>query len=99
MGRIHYLSVYGANRIEAADTVPDYSACEDFLQGGREFVWVMYEGKRTCMLVNENGIALSLPINRAATEIYRAWPRKKQMDVKDLHIHGNAMVLEDIAIE
>lgn len=98
MKQIHYLSADGTKRIEAADTVPDYSACERFLEGDRELVWVMFNGKRTCMLVNENGIARGLPINEEATEIYRTWPRQQGMNVDGRHIHGNAVVLENIAI-
>jgi hypothetical protein len=99
MGCIHYLSTNGVKRTEEAVTVPDYGTCERFLQGAREFVWVLYEGRRTCMLVNENGIALGLPINDAATEIYRTWPRMKRMYAEDRHIYGNAMVLEDIVVD
>jgi len=50
------------------------------------------------MFVNENGIALGLPINSTATEIYRDWPLRQGMDVSDRHIHGNVIVFEDIAI-
>jgi hypothetical protein len=98
VGTIHYLTADGTERIESGDSAPDYSACERFLGGSRETVWVLYKGKRTCMFVHENGIAMGLPVNVAATEIYCAWPRSQGMDVSGRHIHGNAIVLEDIPV-
>lgn len=98
MGTIHFLAASGESRTESATAIPSTEVCEEFLAGDRELVWVVFKGKRTCMLVNENGIALGLPVNDAATEIYRAWPRSRGMYVEDRRIHGNAMVLEDIHV-
>lgn len=98
MGTIHYLSANGDCHTENATAIPSHEACEQFLVGGRELVWVLFKGKRTCMLVNGDGIEMNLPINNPATEIYREWPRSQGMYVEDRHIHGNAMVLEDIHV-
>lgn len=98
MGTIHFLAASGDSRTENATAIPGAEVCEEFLAGDREFVWVMFKGKRTCMLVNDSGNGLGLPINDAATEIYRAWPRSRGMYVEDRHIHGNAIVLEDIHV-
>jgi len=96
MSTIHYISADGSTRTEAATAAPDVGSCELYLGGDREWVHVLFKGKRTRMLVNENGIALGLPINAEATEIYHAWPRSKGMDVTGRHIHGNAILLEGI---
>jgi len=98
MGIIHYISADGTSRSEEAKAVPDREACERYLGGDRELVWVLFEGKRTGMFVNENGIALGLPINESATTIYRAWPISQGMNVTGRHIHGNVIVLEDIRV-
>jgi hypothetical protein len=99
VGTIHYLSANGDCHSETATAVPGRDACEQFLAGGRERVWVLFKGKRTCMLVNDEGALMNLPINDSATDIYREWPRKRGMHVEDRHIYGNAMVLEDIDVD
>jgi hypothetical protein len=97
MGTIHYFDANGAVRCEeGALEAPERAAACEFVGGTIEHVWVLYKEKRTCMLVHENGIALGFPVNSQATEIYREWPRRRGMDVSALHIHGNAIVLEDI---
>jgi len=98
MGKIYYISSDGSRRVEDADALPDNTSVESFIAGDRECVWVLFKERRTCMFVNENGIALGLPINSTATEIYRDWPLRQGMDVSDRHIHGNVIVFEDIAI-
>jgi len=98
MQQIHYLCADGTSRIEPSSTIPEREICTQFLAGSPEQVWVLFNDKRTCMLVNENGIAQGLPINSAATEIYLTWPRKKGLNVTGRHIHGNAIVFEDIEI-
>lgn len=69
------------------------------MHGLPEFVYVLFHGKRAAMIVNESGLIRRLPVNRMATDIYRAWPRRQQIDAEQIDIHGNAMVLEDIEVK
>jgi len=70
--------------------------------GWTECVWVLHQGKRTCMLVNETGAIQDppLPINKAATEIYHQASRARGRDwVGPPHIHGTVILYEGMEIK
>lgn len=47
-----------------------------------EHVWVLLEGERCSMFVNENGVAKGLPVNDAATVHYRRNTLSHQPSIK-----------------
>lgn len=104
-GRIHWLRVDGGEIIEPADRIPARQTLQKFVEGGIEYVWVLYQGRRTCMVVNELGAVPTdernpLPVNLAASAIYAAASRKPDQPPTGLpRIHGNAVVLENIHVD
>jgi hypothetical protein len=103
-GKIHWLRVDGGEVIEPADRVPARQTLQSFVEGGIEYVWVLYNGRRTCMVVNDCGAIAAdgrngaLPVNLAASTIYAAASgRLNESSIP--HIHGNAVVLENIHVD
>ena len=71
---------------------------------GPEVVWVLHQGRRTCMIVNECGAIEfanrpPLPVNEKATQIYHAARRSFGEPCDGLaQIHGTAIVYEGIQV-
>ncbi|MFP3554209.1 hypothetical protein SB861_26410 [Paraburkholderia sp. SIMBA_049] len=102
-GRIHWLRADGGEVIEPADRVPASHTLRKFVEGDLEYVWVLYDGLRTCMVVNETGaIRMAdrdpLPVNVAASKIYAAANGRLGVAPDSFipHIRGNAVLLEKI---
>lgn len=52
---------------------PSYDELRSYLNGGYvEVVWVLHNGKRAQLIVDEEGSLKNLPFNPKATAIYRA---------------------------
>jgi hypothetical protein len=104
-GKIHWLRADGGEVIEPADSVPARQALQKFVEGGIEFVWVLYKERRTCMVVNELGANHTeerspLPVNLAASTIYAAASRRRNAPPSGIpRIHGNAVLLENIQVD
>ena len=106
-GKIHFMKADGSIRIIEADKPPTGDEMRNFVGGYIELVHVLYQGKASQMIVNEEGATdfmkeYPLPINRAATEIYHNasiargedWPH----DMSPF-IHGDVILLEDVRLE
>lgn len=102
-GMVHWIDTEGGERSERSDTPPTREALRLFVQGEIEHVWVLYKGRRTCMIVNETGRLRSgergpLPVNLAASKIYAAASHHDSRSIVP-EIHGNAVVLENIHVD
>lgn len=83
---------------------PGLTALHDLLRplldGGQpEHVTVLWDGRRADMFVDEDGVQKRLPVNVAATAIYRAaWLRRNPgTDPNSMPaIHGTAVLFERI---
>lgn len=66
-----------------------------------EVVWVLHQGKRTCMLVHETGAIENppLPINTKATDIYHQASKARGKDwVGPPFVHGTVILYEGMVI-
>lgn len=112
MGRIYWIKVDGTEEDIEAD-ISDAKANDDFLKvikkaeeryktGFAEMVWVLHNGQRTLMLVDEFGAqpvmeGYPLPVNEKATELYRAASRARGQDwTGPPYIHGDVVIFENI---
>lgn len=103
MGTLILYRADGAVHTELCpETVVDDRAFLDKLQqlvgGYIEIVWVLYNGKRTAMIVNEDGLSLGLPPNIRGTEIYRETAKLSGHDSRDVVV-GDVVVLEGVTIK
>ena len=69
--------------------------------GTAEFAWVSFNGKRTCMVVNDGAIAeddqTTLPLNEKATEVFHAWGKSQgHKTSKARKVHGTVVMLDDL---
>ncbi|MHB9836813.1 hypothetical protein Q8F57_018430 [Paraburkholderia terrae] len=102
-GKIHWLRADGDEVIDPADRPPQAQTMRLFVEGELEYVWVLFDGERTCMVVNETGaIRMAdrkpLPVNMAASKIYAA--ANGRLGAPDIpRIHGNAVLLEKIHVD
>lgn len=76
---------------------PDSERLAEWVSGEPETVYVLHNGQRAHMIVNEQGHALGLPANAVATQIYWANTRAKGGKVTDYFIAGDAVLLEGAA--
>lgn len=83
MGLIHWMPVEGPEVTEDASEQPEYERLREYVGGWIEYVSVLYKGKRTTMVVNEEGRLNDLPINERATEIYYAAAASQGVDLAD----------------
>jgi len=66
-----------------------------------ECVWVLHQGKRTLMIVNETGAVQDppLPVNNKATEIYHNASRARGQDWEGApYIHGTVILYEGMDV-
>ena len=105
-GTIHWIDTEGGERCEPSDTPPSREQLRTFVKGNIETCWVLYKGRRTAMIVNEDGAIATdergpLPVNLAASKIYAAASAMRGEDYvpRTPRIHGNAVVLENIPVE
>lgn len=104
MGTIHWLRADGTQESEESEQMPQRDRLMHFVDGHIEFVWVAYNGKRTCMIVNETGAMKTdergpLAVNEAASKIYmQTNARPDDYPHYAPRIYGNAVVLENIFV-
>lgn len=110
MSTLHIVKTDGSNTTEPFPAMFDYDRdnkrMREIVGGDIEFVWVEYEGQRTCMIVNETGAIQSppLPVNEWATRIYHTWPAKRDgltlEQARDAYptVHGDVALLENVAV-
>lgn len=100
MGQIVRLNTDGAPVITEAHKHPTLEELQEIVGGYIEIVYVMYGGKRIQMIVNEDGHAMSLPLNREATHIYHATAALRGYRTEH-PIVGDAVLLvgQDIQLE
>lgn len=98
MGIIHYYHADGSYDSARAEKHPPIEAIQHFVGGDAERVWVLFNGTRCAMFVNENGHQLKLQINPRATDIYHEAAKKRGL-ANPYPILGDAIVLEDIPSE
>lgn len=97
MGKLHIFK--SGQPVEVVERTTSLSRREMQAMVGRgtvEVVDVLFNGKRCQMIVDEDGIGKSLPINDAATEIYHAYAL--QRGAMPFPIVGTAVVFEGIRI-
>lgn len=82
---------------------PGYDLIREFvepiLHADLEHVAVLYKGKKADMFVDDTGALKKLPINKAASDIYRAAYLKRYPDVDPENlsaIHGIAILFDRI---
>lgn len=81
--------------IESTHRDPNLEQMQCIVGGYIELVSVLHNGKRTTMVVNEEGACNGMPINRAATEIYHEFAQFVGRDWKGApYIHGDAILFE-----
>lgn len=101
MGVVHFLYPDGASHAVERDQPPshgDLCSTVGIPETKAERVIVLYEGRRTVMLVHGEGQISALPVNREATEIYRAAAVRRGYIADDLPtIAGPAIVLDGFA--
>lgn len=91
-------AVYDGTNKEAGDFL------RKVIGGWLEFVWVEYEGKRTCMIVHEEGALIPLPINAAASLIYHIYPARRDgvpiwmAPMLYPPIHGDVVLLTGVTV-
>lgn len=61
--------------VEPSHRDPTLEQMQCMVGGYIELVHVLHNGKRTTMVVHDEGACIPLSINRAATEIYHEFPR------------------------
>ncbi len=84
MGMIHYLPIRGnPELIRESSEAPTLTEMQEFVEGYIEHVNVLYKGKRTTMIVNDEGAVKGLPVNEAATKIYWAASAARGIDLAD----------------
>jgi len=72
MGIIHYVEPTGDITTEKAEKPPSLEDMQKYVGGFIEVVHVMWNQKRTQMIVNEEGLILKLPGNWKASCVYSA---------------------------
>lgn len=100
MGQIIRLNTEDAPVISEAQQHPTLQELQEIVGGYIEIVYVMYGGKRVQLIVNEDGHAMRLPLNREATHIYHVTAALR--GYRTCHpIVGNAVLLvgQDIQLE
>lgn len=98
----HIIPPEGEIRHEDLVAAPTLNWMRDRIGGGYvEYVSVLYQGRPTTMLVDEEGATnfrpgYPLPVNERATEIY--WEASRRRGVRHDHnsprVYGTAVVLE-----
>lgn len=80
------------------DKLPTLEEMQAWVGGDIEYVWVLFNGQRTPMVVNEVGAGpfglKQLPVNERATEIYHAWTLSQGKPRPDALVYGHVLVLE-----
>lgn len=84
----------------------DRDRFKEIVGGDIEFAYVEFNGRRTCMIVNDTGSIQQppLPINYGATKIYHTYPARRDglsMDeawFRYPHIHGDVALLDGIEV-
>lgn len=101
MGVVRFLYPDGDAYAVARDELPSYdNLCltAGIPEARTERVIVLYNDRRTVMLVHGEGQILGLPVNREATKIYRAAAVRRGYTADDLPtIAGPAIVLDGFA--
>ena len=101
MGVVHFLHPDDGSHAVERDELPprgDLCSTAGIPETKAERVFVLFDGKRTVMLVHGEGQILGLPVNREATEVYRAAAVRRGHKADDLPtIAGPAIVLEGFA--
>src|ERR1700681_4342982 len=102
MGAIHVIKADGTTESSPADRMPPTEELRAIVGGTAEFASVSFNGKRTCMVVNDNGAIAdddqtTLPLNEKATELFHAWGKSQGRDTtKAWKVHGTVVMLDDI---
>jgi hypothetical protein len=101
VGTIHWIDADHTKAVvqEPADVPPDLQRMQDYVEGHIEVVHVMFKGKRTQMLVNEEGLITAKPFNMRATSLYHLASIQDRGEFPNSPIVGNAIVLEDLPLE
>ena len=96
--RIHRIWPDGRHEIEEAEELPAFEDMQKFVEGWVERVKVLYEGKPTNMVVNEEGLLKGMELNSKATEIYHAATLARGLPRPEAVIVGPAMLFEGFSI-
>lgn len=84
---------------EEAVVAPDLERMKAYVGGFIEVVHVLYFGKPTQMVANEEGLLIGLPFNMRATSLYHLNHIHTRGEFPDSPIVGNAIVLHDLPLE
>lgn len=98
MGLLHIFMANNAYDLQRVTSPPPMDEISRLVAGVPEVVYVLYNGKRCQMFVNEDGSALDLPFNARATKIYHAWS-EHQGKINPHPILGNAVLLDGMTME
>lgn len=101
----------GSSAVEPFPPVYDHDRdrerMREIVDGDIEFVWVTFNDKRTCMIVNETGAVQNppLPINQVATHIYHTYPaRRDGISMEEARkrfppVRGDVAILDNVKVE
>ena len=103
---MHIINVDGSVISSECAAYPGSRMMRDIVRGDIEFVRVLYQGKVTRMIVNENGAMGPRPLrpNARATAIYWTATCTGQTPapfepLTDPMVHGIAVLFEDVSID
>ena len=98
MGLLIHIKADGKTEERIVSSAPDLEELQQMVGGYIEVVWVRHKGRRTAMIVNEDGYRLGLSVNPRASQIYQATALFVGQTT-DHMIVGDAVILEGVSLE
>ncbi len=104
MGIMHKMKATGEHTVQTVEAMLDTPETQAYIGGYMEYVYVLYNGKKCLMIVNEEGAIHKrdrgpLPINARATKIYKAAAAARGHSYfGPPFIHGDVLLYEGVPI-